>query len=1209
MKKSNDSLFGREEEIKLLKEMIIKSTKGKPCLAFVSGLSGSGKTALVKYAVNTMKKEKDIFIYSKFNEHSANIPYDPFIQLARGLIQYMLSVPKIEKEINKKKLVKIIGQNSQALFSLIPELEYIFDNKVKAGNIDAQRYKGYFESVFQKIVKEMALKNHPIIMFIDDLQWADESSLKLIEYICENLNKECFFLICAFRECDKIKILSDKIRKNNSNYCFEQISVTNFTYLQTYEYISNYYAKIADINDITNILFKNTLGNPFYLNQIKLYIENNHIMYSNYEEFLISKDVIDIIIEKIIDLPDETKKCLNYAAVIGNTFSLELLAQVMNISNQNILLLLDKAFLAGIIIPTKSYNVFEFTHDKFRETLLQMSDEVKQLYLIIGRKSFLYYKDKLNDSILINILYYFVQALELIECDEEKIELSRYFSLGANMLLKASAYMDALYYFKIAIELIEDKSSNNCYLILFDAYLGYANALFLDEQYQQAEVAFETALSYAQNKIDCVKVLKSKVMLYYSIGENEKAIRVGIEALAKLEVRIPIEPSKNRILLEVMKSKLFFKDFLIEKDINEISIEKEILLDLLVALVVSSTIVNPRLYYILIARITVLSIRYGDFEYASLGLNGYALISGVFLNDYEQVKKLKQKSQEILTKIGRNKFDYLINFINAGFINYWVDDWQNNLVCFDRAYNAGMEIGENLFAANILPLKIIFLFNTGLNFDKLITESNKAYEQAMNIKAIKNAYFISCMTKVFRAIKIQQIEYLEEEELVRHFQKEYIMMYFLAKMQIYFLNEKYDEALELVLETNKREDVVLIFSHHVEYLFYQSLLITLSDNCNGMKYKVILHNNLKKLQKLFESCPFNFAHKFYLVSAEIMRIKEKYEEATDLYKKAISSAAESGFIQNEAIASELAGKYFYSVGDWKLAETCINNAYLKYMQWGADGKLKALEQKYPYLAMQKRSMNVYKLEIKKNNLYDRAAEAFRIIVAENDFYTLFNRLMDIIFDIASVCRSCLLLEKNDELHVFLMKNNRDSSADFNKSILYEHKNLPKKMIYYTFNTNETVKIKYYQEKGIFVNDSYINDNPMKSFFCFPLSIQDVLLGVLYLEKNSDSEECSTECIETIKTLLCHTLLLEKLHHSIKSVENKKVANYVAVEELTAREKEILSFIALGKANKEIANELDLSVNTIKTHVLSIYGKLNVNRRSQAALIAKDLNII
>ena len=459
---SNENLFGRETEIEVLEELLLKTESGVPCLAFISGPSGVGKTTLVKNTMNFLTNEKNIFIYSKFNEFQQNNPYYPFVQLIRELIRFMLAAPKEETQANKKRIEKIVGNNIEPLYYLIPELKYVFGNRINTQQISPQKQQECIKRTFFQIVREFSTKNHPIILFIDDLQWADEGSLNLLDYFCCNFNIKHIFLICAFRGCPKVDMLLDKVQTiPQKNFTFKHISVNNFTYQQTFDFVFNYFDISGDYDRITRFLYKKTLGNPFHISQIRSEINKKDSQHSLDCIQLFPNDIIQLITNKIAGLPDDSKKAIKYAAIIGNTFSLDILSQILGSTNDDVLLLLDYAFLEGLIIPTQAYNEFEFVHDKFREQLIQMVDNPEQLHLIVGRELLHYYKsDKNYDVIqmLLDILHHFMLSVHLINDNKEKLELARYFSVTGKALLKASAYTEATKHFDTAFKLIAQKT-------------------------------------------------------------------------------------------------------------------------------------------------------------------------------------------------------------------------------------------------------------------------------------------------------------------------------------------------------------------------------------------------------------------------------------------------------------------------------------------------------------------------------------------------------------------------------------------------------------------------------------------------------------------------------------------------------------------------------------------------------------------------------
>lgn len=557
------------------------------------------------------------------------------------------------------------------------------------------------------------------------------------------------------------------------------------------------------------ILYKSTLGNPLGISQMKKVLESNIGQPDVDYAHIIPNDVIQAISDKIAGLPEKTKNALIYASLIGDTFSLDILSQILHSTNDDVLPLLDPAFLVGLIVPSESYNQFEFTHDRFREELVRIADRPDQLHLIIGRELLQFYKNDSDSSLLIEIMHHFMVSSELVEDGTEKVKLAGYFSVAGEALLNASAYADALQYFEMAIRFIEDEQSDIHYSVKFNSYLGYAKALFLNGKYSQTEETFEVVLACAKNDMDFAKVLQYKTVLYFSVGNNEMTITTGLETLAKLGIHIPANPSRARIVLEIAKSMWTFRNKCIDKcrrrkNKKNSAIQAETLTNTLIALSLSAIICSPELFKILMLFIGQLAIKVKNVKYVPLGYTIYGImVSNAFYN-YKKGRNLRDLSLELKSEYGRCNCSYYIDYINAIFVNYWLDDWHKNIVSFDMLYEAGEKTGEQIISACSLPLKLNFMFCTGTNLDNLIIEARKAYKQANKLKAKFYALYLLCMAKAYEAIKLLSVNALDEETLVRQFwNKNYILMYSLTKMQIYFLREEYQEAINLVTRRNK----------------------------------------------------------------------------------------------------------------------------------------------------------------------------------------------------------------------------------------------------------------------------------------------------------------------------------------------------------------------------------------------------------------------
>ena len=1209
-----DTIWGRSEEISTLETLINQANCGISGMALVHGPAGVGKTFLVQKTIEKMMRPQDIFITSKYDKDATNEPYYAFVQLINTLVSYMLAVPKTELEENKKRIRKALGKNIKPLLCLIPELEnslgIVYDDVEDAiVAVNFKEKRKYIEYTFFQLLKELAYSESTVILFVDDMQWADELSLELLEYLFCNMNQGHLLFIGAFRECESLYQIAKKIDESNPcNCCFADIKLSNFNYQDIYCYFVHHPVGEQDIGLLTAAIYKKSLGNPFLINQIKATWQRQNKVgdVSN----RITTEAIDRIAQEVGNeislLPEETQNVLVCAAILGMNFSLDVLSQIIQSKKEKLEEQLCPALAMGVIIPV-AQGQFEFSHNRFREVALQMNYNTPQLHLTVGRILLNNLTGSRQCNHLPNVLYHFIVAANMVEEDEKPILIGCFLKAGSN-LFEISAYSEAAKYFEMALSFSKSNRGNSD--LRYELNLKYASTLFLLEEYQKAEEHFQLAFSCATNKDQIIEILIQQVLLYFSIGKHEEAITLGVLALDTKGIKIPLNPSKGRILL-----KMFHTRYLLHRkkatQFKSGAASHEKVLYLIAQIGFSAIAVNYPLFCYLVFHYITLTARQTTTPYTSLGYTAAAVIAKTIYHDINRTRIWKTKSQSLIEQYPNNFFSWLSFYLNTILLNYWTEDWHKNISAFDCCYQVGMQQGIWTYAASVLQMKLNFLFCTGENLEDLQSAIQKALETTISLDVKEISLSLQVTSKMIETIQTLDLKPIEAPDLFQRIQARDNLMFTEMRMQGLFLSERYDEVKKETQKLGKKLEVAQGFCQYADLLFYQSLaILAISKETLQLtqKEKKILRKNRALFKEWYEICPSNFAQKYYLIEAEIARI-EKNEACEELYNKAIILAAQNGFVQDEAISLEIAAKYCYSIGCLQKAETYIYNAYSKFYEWGATGKAKLLQNNYPCFC-RKNEIPVVQDEIE--NLNEKIAEAVKIIFQETDTTKLLEHVMDVLLDLGKANKGCLLIEKNDELYIKLLRSNNHTSFIYNEVALCNYANVSHKIIYYVLNTCETVLLCPKVDKGIFVNDTYVNEHPNVSYLCIPLVIHGILLGALYMESEKVDIDQKEDRIEAIKGLSCQALLLEKMQRGIEEEgkESCKITNEgFKVDELTPRERDVLELVTNGKSNREIAERLDVSVNTVKSHILSVYSKLNVNRRTQAAMLAKELGII
>ena len=1256
----SDRIYGRENEISALKAAYSRVCAGGFGIFMVTGSSGTGKTALINRVLLEAVRERGVHISGKFDQYNRDEPYVPFIQAFRSLIKRLLTEPRHVIEKQKRKLMKVLGSNGALAAELIPEIEFIAGKLPEVVETEPQKVRRRFEQVFKRFLEVFASEEQPVVLFIDDLQWADPASLHLFGSMCRNAGNAYVLIVGAYRddEVDGGHPLPVMLKElEEEGFKPETAHLVNFTREQTECMVGDMLRDAGQESvRLAGIVHRKTLGNAFFIIQmLQHFRDERHLRFNERQGrwewdikhitgMAIPENIVEIVIKKLNRLPEDTSRVLRLASVIGNSFSLRTLATVSELSAGDTADRLLPALAEGLLLPgedrkgfpqkggepgSDAGGQFEFLHDRIQQAVYaQITEgERKELHLKIGRL-LLNDTDKadLGKSIL-GVMAHFNNALELVDDPSERAVLAGYNLAAGKKAMAAVAFSSALKYFDSGrLLLAEDSWRSDCSLTM-ELYLGYADTLFLCENPQESYKIFDLLLSKARNRMETARILGVKANLFSSVGDYEATIKTGIEALRNLGEKIPEHPGKALIIALTVVSIWYFRDSRVKNILGmkgNRSQETEKVLELLVSMALASNLTNPDLFAVIALKIAILSIKHGNTRYAPYGYVGYGIIAGSVLGDYKKTYLLKKAAAALCEKYNDVYIQCVVNFVDATFINHWVEHGRTSRGYFDNGIKYGIESGEYVFAVSSAAIRAEFDYCMGMRLEELLGWIQSAYELGRRLKGQDIAEYLLCLREIVLGIMSGGLECFEQENIKRQMEKNSndLMMYYLLKMQAYYLSGRSGEVFGLLEKAQKNMDIVLGFIQYAEHLFYHSLII--AENYRSLpegkkkKYRGIFKRSLSRFKKWQDNCPGNFRHKYLLLCAEQARIAGRPERAASLYHEAARSAEENGFLQNDAIACELAGRHYADSGLDKIAAVYIGDACKKYALWGAKGKETALRDKYRRLFDGREAEpeasggDSHQPGKREESGLDSAKilEKIKDLSNETDMKILLKKFLGVIIETSGADKGLILIERNEELYIEACRDGAGHPVRLLDANLEDYGDIPKKLIRYTARTYEMASLRDVQLRDVFLSDPYFAGRGALSAICLPFIVQGIFSGVLYLEKSMGGEAFSEECIEAIKALACQVLLMRKLQELMagEAGTNRSPKSAAAVEQLTAREMEILRHIAVGKSNGEIAESTGLTVNTVKTHVLSIYGKLGVNRRAQAAIWARDLKI-
>ena len=790
-------LYGREQEVNQLLTAFEQVSLGKTGMILISGFSGIGKSALVNEIHKPITKKRGRFISGKFDQLQRDIPYSAISQAFQELIRKLLSESEITLQNWKNKILAALGNNGQIIIDVIPELEKIIGQQPHVEQLGATESQNRFNLLFQRFLEVFCHKEHPLVIFIDDLQWADLPSLNLIEQLMSDSDNKYFLTIGAYRdnEVSSTHPLVHTLEKIQT----AQVPVNEITvYPLKINHINQLIAETLNCSTeitkpLAELVAKKTAGNPFFLTQLLNYLYQESFLafkpaqspsywqwdLEEIERVSITDNVVELMVRKIEKLDEKTKQVLKLAACIGNKFNLEILAFVNNKSQIITAQEIQSALDEGLIIPLdNSYKVpllwsseelsnnssdissqnytyipYKFLHDRVQQAAYSLIPEAekKQVHLQVGRLLLKNIQgDELQNNIF-DIVNQLNEGRDLITDQLEKDELAK-LNLQAGKKAKAStAYEPALKYLELGLELLGINSWKNNYQLTLELHLETLEVLYLNGKLDMAQNLDTIVLEKSNKLLDKVKVYELKINYYRSQLQLELAIDSGLEILKLLGLNLPKKPGKMKILAKHFQVKSLLRKIRIEDlaDVPQITYPNQIAaVNILSALYSPAYSTNQNLFYLIILNLLYIHIKYGNSEFASVAYIGYASRLCETVENIDLGYRFGQLSLKLSDKLTVKSLKPIVIHMFYGFVKYWKDNASKELKPLVEVVQTGLEYGEIAYssfaAANYC---YISLFYSGENLQSIHKKVNEYISLFAKYKdKYGNDLFVFCET-------------------------------------------------------------------------------------------------------------------------------------------------------------------------------------------------------------------------------------------------------------------------------------------------------------------------------------------------------------------------------------------------------------------------------------------------------------------------------
>ncbi len=978
-------LFGRKKELKLILSTFRQSRLGAKKIILVSGQPGIGKTALIDEARKLAAKRPVYFIRGKFEQFGRNVPYGGLIRAFQELMSRLVSESAEKREAWKEKIQRALGPNGQVIINVIPELESIMGKQPRVPELGPLENQNRFQLCFQKFSAVFGAEKHPVVLFLDDLQWADIASLSLLKALLTDPAITYFLFIGAYRdsgvtEAHPLSLTVNEIKK--MNIPVKDIRLDSLTVPDVEQMIAaSFHCDSEKAFPLAELVCQKTNGNPFFIYKFLKSLINQDIlrwveplMNENWDWDLqkvsaleSTENVGELLTAEISTLSEGAREALKLGACIGNSFTLDIMALLAEKSKYDTFSTFSPLVRGGFLYYAGGN--YYFAHDRIQETVYSLIPDDKKK-MIHYRIAVLLLANKKEQDLGKNIFMVMDQlnaGLEFVTKKEERLRYAKLNLRAGKKALDSSAYEAALGYLQAGIILLGDTGWPDAYVLSLQLYTYAAEAAYVCRDFGLTEKLTAAVKNKAQALLDTIKVYEIEIQSYFARNKLRESIHSGLIILRSLGVRLPEKPHKPHVLLALIKTRFALRKRSMQyfyrlprmTDPHKIAAIR-LMLDIGTA----AYFTVPNLIPLMVFKVLHMCVRYGNSPDSSFYYMAYAFILRGVLGKIESAYNFGEFALRVLKNTEADWLYAKVHLTFNIFINHWKNPLKDTLSPLREGYQKGLETGDLESAATCALVYCLHLFYSGEKLTRVNTEMLKYYNAVMNLKQERSLNTIGLSRQLVSNLMEDSSrgsvligESFNEKEMLPLFYKakdrQSIAGVYYCKSILGYLFYDYKEALRNVRKAKPYMKSLNATFHIPVYCFYSTLLLaSVYPSCSiwqRMKFFFILHGNRKKIMGWAKYAPKNHSDKFYLVEAELARVSGRKQQAGEYFEKAIVLARQNGIKNEEALANELAAQFQFSLGRTALAAAYLKEARRCYLEWDAYAKVKHLEERFPKL--------------------------------------------------------------------------------------------------------------------------------------------------------------------------------------------------------------------------------------------------------------------
>ncbi|MEG0259706.1 MAG: AAA family ATPase [Lysinibacillus sp.] len=1148
------TLYGRTEQLNTLKSIFKLVQGGDKKIAFISGQSGYGKSSLVKMLKRDVAASKGYYVVSKYDQLKQETTFAPMIQPLRSLLKQVYLEGGNSVALWRTLFKEIDLVITKQLMLLIPELRWFIGKDVQVKSDERENTRQLHAFIFtsiQKILITFAMQKRPVIWFIDDLQWADGSSIDMLRQIYEQHRAGYFFVIGSYRP-ENIVDFKELISWQNQLQDFTSISLQLLDEVEVRTWIAD------SLNDNSNTiaifakqLHRVTKGNPLFVKEaFRTYQKNRTIFFDiqlkkwqldlkNMNEAVSNEALLSFIENRIDSLADETREILQIVACFGKQFEFSTLLKTLNIPAYNLLqhigILVEQGFLLSLdahfkwattyehegILQALSLE-FQFVHDRIQQVTYQSLTEEERAHnhFAIG-KVLTENNPAIEESNHLNEAVKHYNYCTHLLSDKEKQSLALWnFRLGLNTK-KAGLFENAIYFLTTSLELLPSDHWQSLRKEAFEIHAHLGECEYLVGHYELSEIHLNAALKNATSIVEKLTLYNLKTLLYIESDKHMEGLNAGLEGLRVGHIKIDDYPTKLQLAKEFLLLKAALQNKSDAKLLNLPKIKNEetdLLIQIIINMAGSAYLLNVNLTGFLLMKGVRLLLEHGGNTESGIAYINYAMFLNAGFGDVKGASRFGQLAVKLADEQDSIYIKGRIYFVYGVFINHLTKSYDNTIYYISKA----QQYSQDLNLHHLVSASSCFICTTQLiRGDSLqdladeIARQRHAYSTNASTLSIDFLHELNLWMDVLREPNVTaDWDYpftLQDEESI-------MIMHYAVRLKMSFLLQEMEQGFSIldVLHNPVKNSYTLLVSPL--YYFYRALWQIEKihqKKCNREEKKAFLNDiqvSIRKLKKWSKHAPQNYEHLYVLLLAENCRLKSLDGEAVLYYDRAIQLASIGLFTHDTAIACERAASYYASKRDVKTANEYILRGIHKIRLWGAETVALLWEALYEvHNDTLKVSGNTAPLTFDMQTVFETTQSLSKEIRMDD----LLRKMLFALLKHAGADIGYFIHNDNDNLNVLAKAEASDIAFTLYKDQKIHH--FPEKMqaiVRYVMQSEEYLIIKNVQEDKKFKGHSLLT----KSVLCLPIHHKGELIAILFLENTLITNAFSSTQLDLLKMI-------------------------------------------------------------------------------------------